>query len=85
MIDPHGHEEFCNVLLGISTTCNCIASSYIEDIENLREKLDVAVEALNWIYAKDSTVHKDGSVAVLICGEKARQALAKIEEKHGEL
>jgi hypothetical protein len=80
MINLHGHEPFCDIRAGRSVKCNCVASTYIEEIESLREKLDLAVEALNWIYATDSKTHKDGSVEVWGCGEKARHALAKIEE-----
>lgn len=49
------HESWCDTRTGISTSCNCIASEYIDDIEeyidqieSLRVKLDLAVEALEF-------------------------------------
>lgn len=33
------HQEFCDCLVGISEACNCIASSYIEKIEELESGL----------------------------------------------
>ncbi len=46
MINLHGHEPFCDIRAGRSVKCNCVASIYIEEIESLREKLSVAVEAI---------------------------------------
>lgn len=74
---PHSmvsaHESWCDTLTGISTRCNCIASEYIDQIESLEEKLNLAVEALEDMYFYSSCSACDNN------WDTKDKALAKIK------
>ncbi len=76
------HESWCDTQNSISERCNCIASTYIEKIDDLRAALKVAREALEFI---ERDLDQVGVTPTEICHmEKCRQALAKIKTITGE-
>lgn len=65
------HETWCDTQNKISERCNCIVSSYIEQIEDLQAKLELAVNALEVYAMTNDTFPEYGTVA--------KETLAKIK------
>lgn len=70
--DYSPHECWCDTQNNISDRCNCMVSSYIEKIDEMRERIERLETALNEIANCGATL--DGVVAFSM-KQLAREAL----------